>query len=314
MASALTSTGPTAGTAHAGHRPCRRLRVHGRDLTGVDRSPPLAGGRPTARRAHRRFGRPADRPSGAPGARRPARWPRRRRRPRQDPVDLGQRRRVPVAGAGPSPPSTAARSRCRAASAGRPAGPGAPARRPAPGHRSGRAPPRRPGRRGARPRSRPARPAGPAAAPGRAAARSAQRGSSSWRTRLRRWRGSSLEGSSHPGRARPPRTPPGSRPGAAPSSGWHGPGRMAASPSGPAPRSRLSQHRLGLVVHGVAGGHVGGQHREPGGPGPGLQVGTVGDVDPHRPEAGAEAPGGVGHHRRPRPPSRGAGRGRRARR
>ena len=81
-----------------------------------------------------------------------------------------------------------------------------------------------------------------------------------------------------------------------PSSGWRGPGAMPASPSEPAPRSRLHQDGLGLVVHGVPGGHVGGQHGEAGRPGPGLEVGPGRHLTRAAREAGARTGGGRRHH------------------
>ena len=50
--------------------------------------------------------------------------------------------------------------------------------------------------------------------------------------------------------------------------GWRAPGRIAASPSVAAPAEQVEQHRLGLVVGGVAGGGVRRQGAEPGRRGP----------------------------------------------
>ena len=141
----------------------------------------------------------------------------------------------------------------------------------------------RPGRRAGRPRRRPAAACRARGAPGPARPASAHSGSSSWRTRLRRCRGSSLDGSrdrvqAH-GRA-------------------HGPGLGPPQPEQRVARARahggqavepgaaqqVDQHRLGLVVHGVAGGHVRGAGRRSGRPGPAPRGwGPSADRRPARP-------------------------------
>ena len=201
------------------------------------------------------------------------------------------RQAVPAPGTGGPPVGD------HAATGGRPGGPvarGAATR--ATGSRPDRAPPRRPARRGAPPRPAPPRPAGPAAAPGRAGrgrrrAGAARGGPGCEGGGGRRWRGR------RPGSGRRPRTARSSRPVGAPSSGCAGPGGMAATPSRPARGSRLSRtvSAWSSMVCPVA--TDGGQHGEPGRPGPGLEVGAVGDDDPF--PAGTPAPnrcGGIGHH------------------
>ncbi len=111
-------------------------------------------------------------------------------------------------------------------------------------------------------------------------------GISSARTRLRRWTGSALVGSVK-----------GSRPSARHTAsvslrrrsrmGWPLAAHAGQAVEAGAPQE-VEQDGLGLVVGGVAGEDVGGQHGVAGGPGPGLEVGAGGDVDRLGPEAGAE--------------------------
>ena len=58
---------------------------------------------------------------------------------------------------------------------------------------------------------------------------------------------------------------------------------------------QVDQHRLGLVVRGMTGQHAGRQGGVAGGPGPGLQVGPVADVDADGSEAGPESGRGGPH-------------------
>ena len=148
---------------------------------------------------------------------------------------------------------------------GRPAGPG----RRGCGQRSrvGRVDRRRPARRAGR-RRRAEASAWRASTGGHVPARPSpsSSGSSSWRTRLRRWAGSALDGSStgsSPSSAHRARVSGRRRP----SSGWPS-GRMPARPSRPAPAQQVEQHGLGLVVGGVAGEHVGRAARRSGRRGP----------------------------------------------
>ena len=133
-------------------------------------------------------------------------------------------------------------------------------------------------------------------------ARSASSGSSSWRTRLRRKRGSRVRRVVDGRRARAPRTRQSvsvrrsARIGRLPAAGPHRRQARAAEP-----RSRLQQHRLGLVVGGVAGEHVGRQRGVAGGAGAGLEVRAVGHVDAStRRSRHAERGGRARARRRPR--------------
>ena len=67
----------------------------------------------------------------------------------------------------------------------------------------------------------------------------------------------------------------------------------------------VEEDRLGLIVGGVPGQDIGGQDPVTGRPRPCLEVRPGGDVHSLGPEAGADAPGGAGHHiglgRRPGP-------------
>ena len=120
--------------------------------------------------------------------------------------------------------------------------------------------------------------------------RSARRGSSSWRTRLRRWRRSRLDGSSSTSRPSwSHRARVSARRSA--SSGRRGPGRMPARPSRAAPRSRLSSTVSAWSSAVCPVSHVGRQHRVAGGAGPGLEVPARRHVHGTGPEAGAEAGG-----------------------
>ena len=58
---------------------------------------------------------------------------------------------------------------------------------------------------------------------------------------------------------------------------------------------QVEQHGLGLVVGGVPGGRPRTEDGPAGHPGPGLEVGTLGNGHPDRPEGGAETAGGGGH-------------------
>ncbi len=151
---------------------------------------------------------------------------------------------------------------------------------------------------------------GPAARPRRARRASSSSGSSSWRTRLRRWTGSRLLGSStgvSPASTQRARVSARRRP----RIGWRS-GRMPARPSRPAPRSRLSStvSAWSSAVWPVS--DVGREHPEAGRPGPGLEVRTRLDLHPLGPEARHRSGPRPLPPPRLRPPSPPAGRGRRA--
>ncbi len=117
---------------------------------------------------------------------------------------------------------------------------------------------------------------------------SASKGSASWRTRLRRKRGSVFVGSTtgveperraQRRRLGPPQGDdrmPGSR------------GQGGETVDAGAPQDG-EEHRLGAVVGGVTGGVVGREDGAAGGAGAGFEVGAVGDDCPLGPEGGAEA-------------------------
>ena len=95
----------------------------------------------------------------------------------------------------------------------------------------------------------------------------------------RRWWGRRTAPGPRPRRARP------SRRGAGRAAGGAGSRRMPARPGRPRAPQQVEEHGLGLVVAGVAGEHVGGQHAVAGGPGPGLRFGP----GHHRHLLGSEA-------------------------
>ena len=189
-----------------------------------------------------------------------------------------------------------ARRRARAASAAAPGGPAAAVPPPAPGRRWGRD--RRPGRRGGRRRradgGRPGQHGGDVALGDVVEQRAAARGG-------RGCAGSVDRRSTGPGtaRGRPRHRPPRSRPAAGASSGWRS-GRMPAQPVEPRAPEQRQQHRLGLVVGGVAEQRVRREHGVAGRPGPGLEVAPGVDLDALGAERGAEAARRVGDQRRPR--------------
>ena len=136
-------------------------------------------------------------------------------------------------------------------------------------------------------------------------------GSSSWRTRLRTKRGSSLDGSSTGDETELGAQPAGvgapqgeQRPGRA--------GRHRRQPVEPGPAEQVDEQRLGPVVGGVPGQRTGGQRATAGSAGPCLQVGARGDVGRRRRGTARRALAARADcSRRPRFSTRAGGRGRR---
>ena len=198
-----TSTGPTAGSAQVG-RP-RRASSVSTGATLPDAARPLRPGQAAGRR-------------GGPAAPRPPRWPRAPPAGHgQDPVHLGQRRRV-VARRRPAVPGVGGEPAPDA-----PGGPAGPAPRPGPG--VGGVGTAAAASASSSAASSPATPAWRArSGTGSRPASAAHSGSSSWRTRLRTVAGVGVGGVVHRRRARPPRTRRGSRRGAGRAAGGAAPG------------------------------------------------------------------------------------------
>ena len=257
-------TRPTSGASSSGSG--RRRRRPGRLVSVGDHRPDCTGapcvGQPRWPPGGGRRGRPA-RPGAAPSGPRGPRWP---GGPSGPPRAPGRRRR---AGAGRRPRRSASRGLLR-----RPTASGAPARAAA---SSGSTSEATASRMSASPASTPAWRArtGTTSRP----AMAEHRGSSSWRTRFRTKRGSSLDGSCTGTEAE--QVAQGHRLGPAQrEQGMAGPGPHGGQAVDAGAAQQVGQHRLGLVVGGVPGGGVGAEDRPAGRPGPGLEVGAVGRPPP----------------------------------